>query len=390
MDSRFSPRTSQKAGVRPISFILDNLGALSDPITLPIRPEDLTRTEPSRATVHQTLGREPVGWVDHFGEGMPQVTISGHTGWGYKPGLGRDGFQSFEALNELVAHRFPEFKQLAIDTGRDPADVQLLFVDMLDNFAWSVVPMQFVLRRSKSRPLLYQYNITLQAVATTPAAPVIELPFFGSIAAGQFSLGRVTSFLDQVLSTVEGLSAQALAAIDAALAPVSATVKAFVSASNTVFKIVNTASNFVGEAAGKVIGIASDLAKVGTNVFRALSTAAGLPSAVKANLSQVAGAFNEVSCIFANSLRARGSYEEYSPLYGASNCSSTTGGRPASALADKNPFMLMQPAALPVRVASAALSGVSTLARMDPVLAPLPFSEVDRHLGNIVQGIATA
>jgi hypothetical protein len=338
--------------------------------------------------VHQTLGRELAGWVDHFGEGLPSVTIAGHTGWGYKPGLGRDGFESFEALNELVQHSFPRFKQVAIDTGRDPGDVQLLFVDLLDNFCWSVVPTQFVLRRSKSRPLLFQYNITLQAVATSPAAPSIELPFFGSIVAGQASLERATSFLDGMLATVEGWAARALSLIDVGLAPVSSTVRQFVAASNKVFKIVNTANNFVGSAAGKLVGVASDLAKVGINVFRTLSAVAGLPSTVKANLGRVAGAFNEVACIFANALRARGSYEEYSPLYGSSNCSSTTGGRPPSALANENPFTLMQPDPPPVSLGSAALSGVSTLKRMDPVLAPLPFPEVDRHLGNIVESIA--
>lgn len=388
MDFSRSPKTSQKADVRPIAFALDNMGALGAPVTLPVRPEDLTRNEPSRATVHQTMGRDLAGWVDHFGEGMPQVTIAGHTGWNLKPGLGLDGFESFEVLNEMVVHTYPRLRQAAIDAGRDPGEVQLLFIDMLDNFVWSVVPMQFVLRRSKSRPLLFQYNITLQAVATSPAQPIIEFPFLGTVSAGQAQLGRATTFLDGLVSSVEGWAARALSLIDAGLAPISKTVRAFVLASNQVFKAVNAGASFFGLAANKVIGVASDLAKVGINVFRTLGAVVGLPSTIKASLARVSGAFNEVACIFANALRPRASYEEYSPLYGASNCSSTTGGRPPSALANANPFLLLQSPASPVSMGSAALSGVSSLSRMDPVLSPMPFPEVDRHLGNIVNEIS--
>ena len=156
-----TPPTSQRSGLRPISFVLDNGGSIGSPVILKVRPEDLTRNEPARATVNQTLGREVSGWVDHFGEGLPSVSISGHTGWRDVAGSGVDGARAFDQLNQLVAHDFPAAKQAAIDRGSDPADVKLLFVDMLDDFAWSVVPTTFTLRRNKSSPLLYRYNISL-------------------------------------------------------------------------------------------------------------------------------------------------------------------------------------------------------------------------------------
>lgn len=391
MDATYSPRTSQKPDVRPISFMLDNMGSLGDPIVLPVRPEDLTRSEPARATVHQTLGTGgATGWVDHFGEGLPVVNISGTTGWHYNPALGRDGFQSFEALNELVAHRYPQFRQDAIDSGRNPDGVKLIFVDLLDNFTYPVVPTQFVLRRSKSRPLLYQYNISLQATSTSIDAPLLALPEMGSVFGGLGALGRVMSDLERFTAQVDGWVSEALSFVDRGLAPVSGLVKQFVTTANGVLNkvdvLVRGAGNLITGAANRVIAIASDLAGVGVRVFRTISSIANLPSMLKANLGRVAGAFNEVVCIFSNSLRPSKMYEDYDGLWGASNCSSTTGGRMPSRYADSNVFELMsdRPASA---YSSAALSSVAAVKNSDPVLAPMPVPEMARHLGNIVSGV---
>ena len=383
--------TDQRAGVRPISFVLDAFGAIGSPVTLAVRPEDLTRTEPARATVHQTLGRNTVGWVDHFGEGLPSVTISGHTGWRHASGLGMDGVQSFEALNQLVVKDFAQAKQSAIDMGQDPAAVKLIFVDLLDGFAWSVVPTQFVLRRSKSRPLLFQYNIVMQAVETGIAFQAALLPNLGSAVAGLSSLAGAISFLNGVAGSVEGLVSHALGVADGAITPVAGSVKRFVASTNAVLGAVNrtvrSAQDLVTGVANPLIGIASDLARVGSNIFRTMSAIAGLPSFVKAELSRVASAYNEVVCIFRNSLRPRSNYQDFEGLYGASNCSSTTDGRQASAYAGRNVFSLMQPEASLARLNSVAANGISTLSRMDPVLAPLSFAEIGRHLDNIAAGV---
>lgn len=396
MDSTYSPRTDQRAGVRPISFVLDSVtgGGLSasSQVTLPIRPEDLTRNEPTRATVHQTLGRGTQGWVDNFGEGLPSVTISGHTGWGYKPGIGKDGFESFEALNDLVQHRYPAEKQAAINAGLDPARVKLLFVDLLDNFAWSVVPTQFVLRRSKSRALFYQYNISLQAVDTSVDGGLGQfLPNFGGITAGLAALDGAISALTGFASSVEGWVSGALAYVDRGLAPIATLARQFMSSTTQIFgqvsRAVGAANNGIFGTANRLILIARDMAKSGVNIFRTFAAIGSIPSALKASLSRVASAYNEVLCIFGNSLRPRSTYDNYDGLYGASNCSSTTGGRSASAYGTSNAFALMQPDRTGASLSSSAISGLSAIGRSDPVLSPMPVSEVGRHLGNIVSGV---
>lgn len=383
--------TDQRAGVRPIAFLLQKMGGFGTPVTLKIRPEDLTRNEPSRVNVTQTLGREVQGWVDNFGEGLPSCTISGHTGWRSSAGSGEDGAEAFETLNSLVQHEYHRAKQDAIDAGMDPATVKLLFIDMLDNFTWSVTPTQFVLRRSKSRPLLYQYNIALQAVSTDIDNPLMVLPFSGSIFAGLGALGSVVGEIEGYADDINGWIAEAVAFKDRALAPIGATIATFTDMSARVFGAVNSVivngENAISGTANDLIGFASDIARVGCNINRTVSAIAGIPDHIKASISAVGSAYSEAYCIFKNSLRPRETYQDFSGLYGASNCSSTTGGSPASIYAGVNAFELMQPERGPVMLTSNAQSSIMTLGNADPVLAPIDLREMNRHLNIINSGV---
>ena len=383
--------TDQRAGVRPISFLLDNGGSISAPVHLKIRPEDLNRTEPSRATVHQTLGITAAGWVDNFGEGLGSVTISGHTGWRSNGYFGEDGVTAFERLNQLVAHDYHRAKQAAINSGRDPATVKLLFVDTLDGFAWSVLPQVFQLRRNRSRPLLMQYNMTLQQIGGVDDGFSIFFPNFGGIGAGLSALSGAVSALSGFASNVAGWVGTAMGYVDRALAPIGAVARQFLNSTTSIFGSVITAVSAIKNGAfgtaNRLIGIARDLAQSGSNIFRSIAAIAGLPSALKASLSRVAAAYNEVWCIFNNSLRPRKVYDNYSGLYGASNCSSTTGGRSASSYASTNVFAAMQPDRVGPYLSSAAISSIGSINRADMVLAPLPMPEVARHLTNIAAGV---
>lgn len=386
-----TPPTDQRAGVRPIAFLLQKPGGFGTPVTLKVRPEDLTRNEPSRVNVTQTLGRGVQGWVDNFGEGLPSVTISGHTGWRSSAGSGEDGAQAFETLNNLVQHDYHKAKQAAIDAGTDPATVKLLFIDMLDGFTWSVTPTQFVLRRSKSRPLLFQYNIALQAVATDIDNPLMVLPFSGNIFAGLGALESVVSRIEGYAADINSWIATAVAYKDRTLAPIGATIQEFTNMSARVFGAVNSVitngENAVSSTANTLIGFASDIAKVGANINRTVSAIAGIPSNIKASISKLAGAYSEAYCIFKNSLRPRKTYNDYSDLFGASNCSSTTGGRPASSYLSSNAFDLIQPQRPPLMLSSGAQSSITTLGHADPVLAPIDMREMDRHLKIINKGV---
>lgn len=384
--------TDQRAGVRPISFVLQTWRGFDQPVTLNIRPTDLTRMEPSRTSVHQTLGRGTVGWIDDFGAGLPSVTIAGHTGWRTAAGSGKDGVQAFHDLNKLLVVTYHEARQLAIDMGLPPDEVKLLFCDMLDDFCWHVAPMSFNLQRSKSQPLLMKYNIQLQAISTEIDNPLMILPPSASAAAGLSSLGRAVSKLEAFATKVQGWVRDAIAFKDALLTPVAEKVKRFVDTSTRVLRatesIVSSIKGGIASTANSLIAIAGDIAQVGVNVFRTLSSIAGLPAYLRSAVASVGAAYNEVVCIFKNSLRPQKTYEDYTGLYGSSNCSSTTGGRPPSAYAGtNNVFSLMLPVTGPVSVSSGAVNGVSALNRADPVLEPVSIPEIGRNLDQINDGV---
>ncbi len=383
--------TDQRAGVKPIAFVLQTPSGLNSPVTLKLRPEDFTREEPMRSNVTQTLGRGVQGWEDQFGEGLPKLSINGHTGWRTAQGSGEDGAQAFETLNELVAHKYPQAKQQAIDNGQDPRQVKLLYVDMLNNFTWVVSPSTFILKRSRSRPLLFQYTINLQCIDTDIDNPLMILPFSGSIFSGLKALNNVVKTIEDMGKEIEGWIKAAVDLKDAAIAPFAATVRAFTESSNRIFNTVNSViaagQNAINGTANDLIGIAHDVARVGVNLNRTLSNIVNIPDDIKQSFMRISGAYQEVVCIFKNSLKPRKTYKNYDGLYGASNCSSTTGGSSQSLYVDSNAFALMDDKKSPVQLSSSAASSVSELGNNDPVMAPKDVAELNRHLTNINNGI---
>ncbi|MNP02249.1 hypothetical protein D3C76_940980 [compost metagenome] len=217
------------------------------------------------------------------------------------------------------------------------------------------------------------------------------LPFAGSIPAGLGALENVIRRIEGYANDINSWIATAVAYKDRTLAPIGATIQTFTNMSARVFGAVNsviaTGENAVSSTANTLIGFASDIAKVGANINRTVSNIAGIPDHIKASISAVGAAYSEAYCIFKNSLRPRKTYNDYSDLYGASNCSSTTGGRPASSYLNSNAFELIQPERPPLMLTSGAQSSITTLGHADPVLAPIDMREMDRHLKIINKGV---
>lgn len=375
--------TDQRAGVRPISFLIDDGGKIGTPITLKIRPEDLTRNEPSRTSVNQTLGRTVSGWVDNFGPGLPSVTISGHTGWRSSAGSGMDGVQAFEALNSLVALDYHLYKQDAINEGRDPASVKLLFIDMLDDFAWSVTPMQFVLRRNKSRPLLLQYNIVLQAVSTSIDNPLAPPSSSGS---------SIPAGLDSLIASINGITALLLQVRTFVDRNLVAPVRDLMAKTSRLYSAVVTAIRTGAGIADQLIGVARMITQSAMNIFRTMAAVASIPSIAKQKLMQLSTEYSNIFCLLNNAFRRRGTYEDYSPFYGASNCSSTSGGRPISPLSGQNPFysLFPQQPGLPISLTSQAQGSVMASASSDVSLNPMSPTMVANTVRTISEGMVVA
>lgn len=384
--------TDQRAGVRPIAFTLQTPNGLSTPVTLKIRPEELSVDRPHRTTVTQTLGRGVQGWADHFGEGLPRINMSGNTGWRVAQGSGEDGVQAFHTLNKLINEDYPAAVQNAIDSGQDPRQVKLIYVDMLNDLTWVLVPSAFNLRRSKSRPLLMQFNGQFQCISTDIENPLMILPFSGSIFSGLKALNNVIEKIEGFGQDIEGWIKAAVDAKDAIVKPFADTVREFTATSNRIFRTVNsviaTGKNTINSTANSLIGIAHDVARAGVNLNRTISNIPGITDDIKHAFMRVSGAYQEVVCIFKNSLKPRKTYDNYDGLYGASNCSSTTGGSAASSYINTNVFAKMLDNLQPVQLTSSAAAAVSELGNNDPVLAPKDINELNRLTGEINRGVS--
>lgn len=384
-----SPPSDQSSGARPISFVLIDPTGGTVWVPLVIRPEDLSEKSPMRTTVVQTLGRDNTGWADKFGPGLPEISITGNTGWRKLSSYG-DGEAEFLRLKELLTKTMPDRVQTAINLGMDPSTVRLLFVDTLNSFTGAVEVINFELKRNKNSPLLFRYAVQLQTIDTRAKAPTIDLPFSGNMAGGLSALARNIGMLEGFAGNIEGWANDAMRAVTEGWAPIGATVKRFMDMSNRVFSAVNRSvsaiTGVVSGSAGLLINTAKDLAQIGTNITRTIASIKSIPQNLKQELGRVASAYQEVFCIFQNSLKPEPAYGDYSPMFGASNCSSTTGGRPMSAYANTNTFDQLPAKDAPVAFNDSALTSMAMLKQFDPVSHQMAPSEIDRYVGQVVDG----
>lgn len=363
-----APQT-QKAESRPISFVLDDQSTGSPPVSLSlvIRPEDLTRTDPSRINTQQTLGG---AWADNFGPGIPTISISGHTGWRRRlvNDDDSDGGERFQALFEHIFTQWHVLRNDAVNAGTDPDRVRLVFADALDQFAVVVAPTSFALRRSKSRPLLSQYQISLMVLSQdidelaylqfgNPALDAVALEAAGLDSMTE-SVGRLAEYLLDIQSYVDST--------------LVAPVRDIMDKSIRLFEYVLESVLGDAENASDMVASARVVSRAGINIFRSIGALAEIPSQVRVRLMQISAAFSNIFCVLKNALRKQEKIPNYEPLYGSSNCSSTSGGRPLSSLSGINPFTLYVPSnqTLPIALTGQASAALNTMVNTDVVLAP--------------------
>ena len=147
-------------------------------IKFAINPEDYNQKEPNRATLTQTKGG---AWIDAWGAGIVEFTLKGITGVS-----GRKMATTTETLTQLnttsanlngdsgVDTGYQRWKQLrdlfrgvfnSIKDGEEVTELIRLY-NYTDNEYWYCYPTQsgIELYRSKARPHVYQYTISLWGI----------------------------------------------------------------------------------------------------------------------------------------------------------------------------------------------------------------------------------
>ncbi len=145
----------------PILLLLLGGGfPLPVPFNLAIKPENIAIARPARASITHTAGTP---FIDDYGQGVGVLTIQGHTGWNPELFAPLRGLPFFEML-QLCFTLFLNRRQALKQQNQDPEQVQLLYFDAMNVQAFAVFPQEFVLERTRTRPLLYLYRMRLAIV----------------------------------------------------------------------------------------------------------------------------------------------------------------------------------------------------------------------------------
>jgi len=373
-----NPITNQK--YLNVSFALSVGDEAFSFFTFPIKPEELTRAEPSRVSVVNTLGG---AWVDSFGRGLATITITGNTGWRDRTGQG-DGIAQFSRLRDEFIHYWHELRELKINAGLDPSDIRLIFIDPLNgSYVADVVPTNFSLRRSKSQPLLLMYNIAMTAVndkAVNPYPYLMDpvLPendpeeAVKSMNKSISDISALQTNLRSALSNIGGFSKSVQDWTDATFLPV-------MKVAQDVIQTANDAKAVISAAGQVAVDLAANLSNVGSKMWDAVASVASLPSSVMSEVMRVKGAMTNLHCVLVNGYKTAYSAQDYGSWYGASNCSSTLGGSSISAMAGVNPFDTNKSAQLVSQSAVAKAATADQINALSDPTATLDLTLLNRN-----------
>lgn len=381
--------SSQRAADRPITFLLQdgNANELAPSITLSVRPEALSRQDPSRLSVQQTLGG---AWVDSFGAGMSTITISGHTGWRRNSGEsqatnGDDGVDRFIRLRTTIFEHWHLARTSAASRGQDPASVNLVLVDNLDRFVAVVAPQSFNMQRSRTRPLLMQYQISLLVLSDSPSPPIKEKKKESNSALRKAGL-------ESLADTIDKLKTGAAELRELLKKDIADPVKEFMDTTVGIYREVSSAIDEFDGIADDLIDVATNLSRAGTNIARTIGAVVTLPQHAKAKVMQIGAAYSNAFCLFNNALKKASVFDDYDDVYGSSNCSSTSGGRALSRFAGSNTFEGLIPPAPPAKgqMTAPAQASLQSLARTDVALAPMSIESLVGAVKAVNLGVAKA
>lgn len=370
---------SQKAADCPITFVMDDESeGTSDQLTLLIRPEELSVGFPSRLSVNQTLGG---AWADSFGEGIEEGTYAGTLGW-RATSDDSGGTERLINLKTFVYSDWHARRAAAVARGDDPQMVKLTLVDTLNNYSRVIAPRVFELKRSKSRPLLAQYRFNFVMLSRDIVGKDLQ-------GADDSFFGTITSWIDSFTASINAITAKIKAAYKWIDKTIIGPIKAFVGKIMGIYKAIKDMVN-AGVGIIRQIGSIATLAtQAVTNIFRSVALVMNIPNIAKAAIMGVTREFTNLFCLLKNAKKVM-EYEDYDDIYGASNCSSTSGGRSISVYSGStnNTFAAIakQPS-LPVSVSQGASNSLKNLANTDLVTTTMPANVINTNLATVNAGL---
>lgn len=365
---------------RQIGFSLQGAPTGPADFNFGLRPEELTVSEPSRLTVQQTIGG---AWADSFGVGVSTITLAGHNGW--RGGLLSSGEDLFQQLQATCFTGWHQARADAIAQGQDPDTVQLFFTDSLDDIAVIVAPESFTLRRSKTSPLLMRYSIKLLVLGPADGAISGFDEIINALSnplrwlAAKLGLTQIVAQINRTVGIARAVFGAAATAITNF---VNIGVQLFAS-------VADIAGQLQGQFSGAILSIGIIYARAGSTAFAVLADDNTLSETELLPLAQLSSSFYDAACSMSNGFNQVDQFPDYGAMRGASTCSSTGGGDPASVFTtqDVSAFSYVVPSVPPpVQVTDDAAAAMAVLTTQSDPLAlrgqQVPVSDLMRRIGS--------
>jgi len=119
-----------------------------------VTPQSVQISQPARLGMYQSLGGK--AHIDHMGQGLATVAISGMTG--INPLLGPVGWIQFSLLRQIIEQYYDYCK-----SGKTHLTRLTLTIDFPDspNFGkWDITIKELQLQRNSANPLMHSYNLS--------------------------------------------------------------------------------------------------------------------------------------------------------------------------------------------------------------------------------------
>ena len=330
-----SPRLSKPSYSqfnKNVKLILYAADGTTSEYVFPVNPEDFDYNRPERVRVTQTLG-DP--FIDDFGIGMPTLNVKGTTGWRTRPGInGKDGHGAFRELHRDFFDRFFKLREDQISAGGDPDQIKLWVVNNVDQMSFAVVPTDFKLLRSKSRPLLYQYDLSFTVVkdltqlqSTSYTDPLsVETNWQDAFRERHPYLSNSIDVAQSLIDSVEN----GYRIIHRVLTPVFEAASVFIGGLGAVLDVMDLGANHV---ASIINGVANKLDTALNAVRNTQEFINDLPLEIMLAINHLQSSIHEIECYLSKG--AQDSWlPDFSPIEGVSDCATTRGINPGSVAAD--------------------------------------------------------
>jgi len=287
---------------------IDGNLASDNEFIFPINPEDFSVNYQHRIQVIQTLG-DP--FIDEFGVGVPTLNMRGTTGWRTRPNIQNiDGHEAFKKLRRDFINKYFDLRLDRHNSNQDPDDIMLVVINSVDDLAYQIVPVDFKLLRNKSRPLLYQYDLTFKVVADLSDLSRAQVPTSANTIKSENWLDALET---RVSSLVEKVTAFASPVCQAVGAFLENTVSILVAAKTGVGAVASLISGVIG-AIESVLDAVQDTEAFIDDLF--------LEAIVELNnLTSIIGEFN----CYLSSASSDYFIPDFSGVQGITDCAATHG-----------------------------------------------------------------